>query len=210
MRNVVLFMHMSLDGYVKARGKDASGKDKSFTSPGEDVGELQSVVPELIEGADTLLLGRLVADELLGYWLNAEANDPDLSEGGVAYARWATGAHKAVFSNAPETLPWADSELLLVKNDADIARTVAEIKQRPGQNIVCHGGVRTAQALARLNLVDEYQLVVRPGAIGEGEPLFGTLQERLKLKLLQVRELEAGGIFLRYRPASSTPLSSKC
>jgi dihydrofolate reductase len=89
MRNVVLFMHMSLDGYVKARGKDASGKDK-------------------------------------------------------------------------------------------IPRRLRKL----GQNIVCHGGVRTAQALARLNLVDEYQLIVRPGAIGEGEPLFGKLQQRLNLELL--------------------------
>ena len=73
MRKLVLFMHMSLDGYVKARGKDKTGKDQTVSSPGEDPGVEETVVPELIRDADTLLLGRLVADELLEYWLNAEA-----------------------------------------------------------------------------------------------------------------------------------------
>jgi dihydrofolate reductase len=195
-------MHMSLDGYVKALGKDGTGRDKTVTSAGEDPNALQTVLPELIDSADTLLLGRLVADDLLGYWLNAEARDPDLSKGGIAYARWATGAHKAVFSNTQETLPWADSELLLVKNDGDMVQAVTTLKQRPGKNIVFHGGVRTAQALARLNLIDEYQLVVPPVALGEGEPLFRNLPDRLKLRLLQVVELDVGGLFLRYRPAS--------
>jgi dihydrofolate reductase len=202
MRNVVLFMHMSLDGYVKALGKDATGRDKTVTSAGEDPGALETVVGELIENADTLLLGRRVADELLGYWLNAEAGDPNLSRGGIAYARWATGAHKAVFSNTRETLPWPDSELLLVESDGDMVQAVSTLKQRAGKNIVVHGGVRTAQDLVRLDLIDEYQLVVPPVALGEGEPLFTNLPDRLKLTLLEVTELEAGGLFLRYQAAS--------
>jgi dihydrofolate reductase len=201
MRRLILFMHMSLDGYVKAEGKDETGRDKTVTSPGEDPGALETAVPELIQDADTLLLGRVVADELLGYWLGAEASDPNLTKGGIAYARWATDAHKAVFSNTQETLPWADSELLLFKNDQDMVQAVSTLKHQPGKNILFHGGVRTAQDLARLNLIDEYQLVVSPVALGAGQPLFANLPDRLKLKLLQVTELEAGGIFLRYQPA---------
>jgi dihydrofolate reductase len=201
MRKLILFMHMSLDGYVKASGIDNSGISRTITSPEENPGALETVVPELIAEADTLLLGRHLADDLLGYWLNAEAREPDLSAGGVGYARWATGAHKAVFSNTQETLPWSDSELLLVRNDEDMVRAVSTLKQQPGKSIVSHGGVRTARALVRLNLIDEYQLVVPPVALGAGEPLFGSLTDRLKLELVQVRGLEAGGLFLRYRPA---------
>ena len=133
MRKLVLFMHMSLDGYVKAAGKDETGRDRTVSSPGEDPGVEDTVVPDLIRDADTLLLGRLVADELLGYWLNAEARDPNLAEGAVAYARWATGAHKAVFSHSEETLPWSDSELLLVENDESMAQAVRGLKQRPAR-----------------------------------------------------------------------------
>jgi hypothetical protein len=99
MRRLILFMHMSLDGYGKALGKDGSGRDRTVTSAGEEPGALESVVPELINDADTLLLGRIVADELLGYWLNAEAGDPDLTEGGIVYARWATGAQGRIFQH---------------------------------------------------------------------------------------------------------------
>jgi dihydrofolate reductase len=201
MRNVVLFMHMSLDGYIKADGTDGSGMAKTVTSRGEDPGALQTVVPELIERADTLLLGRRLADDLLTYWLGAEANDANLSAGGIAYARWAVAAHKAVLSNTQETLPWPDAELLLVRSDEELAEAVGSLKRRSGTDVVVHGGVRTAQDLARLDLVDEYQLVVPAAAIGQGEPLFGTLQDRLRLDLLEVRELEHGGIFLRYRSA---------
>jgi hypothetical protein len=51
VRDLVLFMHISLDGYVKALGKDDSGKDTTVTSSGEDPGALQSVLPELIADA---------------------------------------------------------------------------------------------------------------------------------------------------------------
>ena len=57
-----------------------------------------------------------------------------------------------------------------------MVQAVDTLKGRPGKNIVVHGGVRTVQALARLDLVDEYQLVVPPVALGEGRPLFGTCQ----------------------------------
>ena len=203
MRKLVLFMHMSLDGYVKAPGKDETGRDRTVSSPGEDPRVEDTVLPDLIRDADTLLLGRLVADDLLGYWLNAEARDPNLDEGSIAYARWVTGAHKAVFSHSEEALPWSDSELLLVENDEDMAQAVTALKQRAGKNIVFHGGVRTAQALARLNLIDEYQLVVPPVALGDGEPLFSNLPDRLKLRLVEVRELKAGALFLRYHPAAA-------
>jgi dihydrofolate reductase len=203
MRKLILLMHMSLDGYVAASGKDGTGRDRTVTSSGEDPNALDTVVPALIDGADTLLLGRLLANDLLGYWLNAEANDPSLSAGGIAYARWATGARKAVFSHAQETLPWPDSELLLVQSDADMTEAINALKQRPGKNIVCHGGVRTAQRLARLGLIDEYQLVVAAVALGDGRPLFEQLPgDRLKLDLLDVQTLSAGGIFLRYQPAT--------
>jgi dihydrofolate reductase len=68
-----------------------------------------------------------------------------------------------------------------------MVQAVATLKQQPGKNIVFHGGVRTAQALARLNLIDEYQLIVPPVALGDGQPLFRNLPNRLKLRLVQVR-----------------------
>src|SRR5579859_7021330 len=144
MRKLILFMTMSLDGYVAPVDR-TSALNPADDAPDADLGHMETVVPKLINDADTLLLGRLVADQLLGYWLTAEANDPSLSSGGVAYARWAASAHKAVLSRVEEQLPWENSELLLVTTDEDMKRAVSTLKRQPGKNIVVHGGVRTVQ-----------------------------------------------------------------
>jgi dihydrofolate reductase len=193
MRELVLFMHMSLDGYVAA-------SDKTTPMSRGDDGIFEKVVPELMNDCDTLLLGRVVADQLLGYWLTAEANEPDLSPGALAHARWVAGARKVVLSRADEQLPWSDSELAVTRNDDDIVQAVSTLKQQAGKNVVVYGGVRTAQHLARLNLIDEYQLVVHPIALGDGGALFKNLPDPLELTLVELVELNAGTVFLRYRP----------
>jgi len=63
--------------------------------------------------------------------------------------------------------------------------------------------VRTAQNLARLNLIDEYELIVHPVALGNGAALFKDLTNRLELKLVDLVGLKAGAVFLRYRPVTT-------
>jgi dihydrofolate reductase len=187
---------MSLDGYV------AASDETTPMSRGDD-GIFEKVVPDLMNDSDTLLLGRVVADQLLGYWLSAETNDPDLSPGALAHARWVASAHKVILSRADEQLPWSDSELAVARNDDDIVQAISKLKQQTGKNIVVYGGVRTAQHLARLNLVDEYQLIVHPVALGDGGALFKNLPDRLEFTLVELVELKAGAVFLRHRPLTT-------
>jgi dihydrofolate reductase len=196
MRELILFMHMSLDGYV------AASDETTPMSRGDD-GIFEKVVPDLMNDSDTLLLGRVVADQLLGYWLSAETNDPHLSPGALAHARWVASAHKVILSRADEQLPWSDSELAVARNDDDIVQAISKLKQQTGKNIVVYGGVRTAQHLARLNLVDEYQLIVHPVALGDGGALFKNLPDRLEFTLVELVELKAGAVFLRHRPLTT-------
>jgi dihydrofolate reductase len=196
MRELILFMHMSLDGYV------AASDETTPMSRGDD-GIFEKVVPELMNDSDTLLLGRVVADQLLGYWLSAETNDPDLSPGALAHARWVASAHKVILSKADEQLPWPDSELAVARNEDEIVQAISALKQQTGKNIVVYGGVRTAQHLARLNLIDEYQLIVHPVALGDGGALFKNLPDRLELTLVELVELKAGAVFLRHRPVTT-------
>jgi dihydrofolate reductase len=196
MRELILFMHMSLDGYV------AASDETTPMSRGDD-GIFEKVVPELMNDSDTLLLGRVVADQLLGYWLSAETNDPDLSPGALAHARWVASAHKVILSRADEHLPWSDSKVAVARNDDEIVQAISALKQQTGKNIVVYGGVRTAQHLARLNLIDEYQLIVHPVALGDGGALFKNLPDRLELTLVELVELKAGVVFLRHRPVTT-------
>ena len=84
-----------------------------------------------------------------------------------------------------------------------MTEAVTELKQRPGKNIVSlrrrpNGPGSPDQPDRR-----EYQLVVPPVALGDGEPLFSNCRYRLKLRLVEVRELKAGALFLRYHPAAA-------
>jgi dihydrofolate reductase len=192
MRNLILFMHMSLDGFVADKGS-------AWTTVAP--GLFGTAVPALTKKSDTLFLGRVIADDLLGYWLHAEARDPGLAKGEVAYARWATKAHKVIVSKVEEKLKWENAELRVVKSDKDMVRVVSSLKKRPGKNMIVHGGVRTARNLTRLGLIDEYQLVVHPVLLGNGSSIFESLKNRRALELVRIEDLKAGVILLVYKPA---------
>jgi len=195
MRKLILFMHMSLDGFVADKGS-------AWTTMAP--GLFGTAVPALTKKADTLFLGRVISDDLLGYWLHAEARDPRLAKGEVAYARWATKAHKVIVSNIEEKLTVENAELRVVKSDKDMVRVVTSLKKRRGKHIVVHGGVRTARNLTRLGLIDEYQLVVHPMLLGDGLSIFEGLKNRRALELLRIKDLKAGVILLVYKPAGSS------
>ena len=195
MRKLIVFMHMSLDGYVSATDKSASWEG----ADGSDV--FASVVPRLIEDADTLLLGRLLSDELLGYWLKAEATSPGLSKNEIAYARWATGANKVILSRKDEKTAWPNAEVRRVPDDRSMVEAVTDLKKSPGKDIVTHGGVRTVRDLARLGLVDEYQLVIQPVILGSGESIFTSVKGMTPLKLKKAETLDGGALVATYAPA---------
>lgn len=56
--------------------------------------------------------------------------------------------------------------------------------------------------LAQHGLIDEYQFVVAPVALGRGRPLFDGIQQKVTLKLLKTRIFGNGNVLLRYEPAS--------
>jgi len=198
MRKLILFMHMSLDGYVSAADQ---GADWGSADSSADI--FASVVPKLIQDADTLLLGRPLSDELLGYWLNLEAKTPDAPKQELAYARWATEARKVILSKQDEKPKWPNTEIHLVKDDHGMVKAVSAVKNAPGKNIVVHGGVRTARALARLGLVDEYQLVIHPVILGSGLSIFTGVKDITPLKLKGVVSLTGGALVATYVPANT-------
>src|SRR5208282_4587249 len=86
--------------------------------------------------------------------------------------------HVIVISNEREDLKM-DAQLVVVKNDKGLTSSVKKLKESKGGNICILGGVRTAQNLSRLGLIDEYTLMVHPVAIARGKPLFTS---RMSLK----------------------------
>jgi len=102
-----------------------------------------------------------------------------------------------VISNTDEQLGWDNSELLVVDNDAELVEAVTRFKQQPGRDLGVPGGVRTAQAFARLGLIDEYVFMVHPVALGQGRPVF---TDRMNLELVSTKAYKSGVVQVCYRP----------
>ena len=58
-----------------------------------------------------------------------------------------------------------------------------------------------AAALARLDLTDEYRLLVNPIVLGGGTPYFPDLDESIELELLETRTFGSRVVYLRYQRA---------
>ena len=99
------------------------------------------------------------------------------SEGPIATAM--NEKPKAVFSRTLQTAEWGPAEIF----GGDLAAGIADLKARDEDGtVLVHGGPDFAKSLTRLGLVDEYQLMTVPIAIGAGRSPFAELREHLKLE----------------------------
>jgi dihydrofolate reductase len=63
------------------------------------------------------------------------------------------------------------------------------------------GGPTLARAFIERGLMDRYDLVVHPVALGAGTPFFPKLETPLRLRLTETRMFADGAVHLGYEPA---------
>ena len=106
---------------------------------------------------------------------------------------------KYVASTTLEDLEWSNSHLL----EGDVEAAVAELKDRPGKDIVMSGSATLARSLLRAGLVDELHLMIHPVVVGEGARLFPD-GDRHGFELADSKAFESGVVYAVYEPAGST------
>ena len=97
-----------------------------------------------------------------------------------------------------ETLDRVDWNAELLRGD--LGSAVQKLKQQSGKGLFV-GGVMLPQALAELNLIDEYEFVVHPRLAGHGPTLFAGLSKHVDLKLVSRMEFRSGAVVMRYEPS---------
>ncbi len=189
MRKIIVTTWITLDGYI-------SGPNgvMDWIMVDETMGQYEY---NLVNSADTLILGRVTYQSFAGSWPHVPDN-PSVSEGEKEYARILNSMRKIVFSKSLEKAEWNNSQLMRGILPEDIAK----LKQEPGKDIVVYGSASIVQAFTKLGLIDEYQLLVHPVALGSGKPLFAGLAEPAHLRLLQTKSFPSGVIGLYYTPRS--------
>ncbi len=187
MRKVILAMQVSLDGYVG--GPNGEMDWVTFSKEMDD-----TMLPAMMERADTCLIGRNLYLGFAGYWPNAQQTNPNLSNGEILFSHWIDEAQKIVFSTTLEKTEWKHSRLVR----ADLAGEVARLKSQPGKDMVIFGGASTAREFIRLGLVDEYQLMLNPVLLGRGLPLFPDGASTRRLQLVSSATFESRAVALTY------------
>jgi dihydrofolate reductase len=103
-------------------------------------------------------------------------------------------AKKYVVSNTQDGVDW-NAELVR----GDLGKAVQHLKLESGKGLLT-GGVRLPQALAELELIDEYEFVVHPRLAGHGPTLFAGLSRYIDLKLVSRLQFASGAVAMRYEP----------
>jgi dihydrofolate reductase len=185
MPKLTVFNHITLDGYFTDRDGDMSWAHRN-----DD--EWNAFVAENASGEGALLFGRKTYDMMAGYWPTplAKQHQPDLAERMNAMP-------KIVFSRTLDQASWNNTTLV----NGDLVAEVRDLKQRSGPGLVILGSGSIVSQLAQAGLIDEYQIVVSPVALGGGRTLFEGVRQILNLKLTNCRSFGNGNVFLRYQPA---------
>jgi dihydrofolate reductase len=187
MPNVVVFNSVTLDGYFAGANGDISWAH----SAGRD-DEWNAFVAGNAGGGGTLLLGRVTYDMMASYWPTPQAarNDP-------AVAEHINGLRKIVFSTTLGEPKWNNTTVV----KSGVAETVRRLKRTPGPDMVVLGSGSIVLQLAQENLVDEYQFVLCPVALGSGKTMFEGLSERVNLVLSSTRAFRNGKVVICYAPS---------
>jgi dihydrofolate reductase len=182
MRKLIVFNHVSLDGYFVDIHGDMSWAHKQDA-------EWNAFVAENAGSGGTLLFGRITYELMAGYWATPRAiqNDPVVAER-------MNNLPKVVFSRTLDKASWTNTRLVKSGLKAEIRK----MKKEPGMDMTILGSGSIVAQLAQQGLIDEYQLVVNPVVLGKGRTMFDVIQEKLSLKLNKTRIFGNGNVLLCY------------
>ncbi|WP_246752765.1 dihydrofolate reductase family protein [Sinorhizobium sp. BG8] len=192
MRELILTMHMSLDGFVSGPEGEVEwifdGDQEAFAW------KLQTV-----RNASLHIMGSRTFQDMAAFWptstgvfappMNQIPKAVFSSQGPAVLkvAGAATGIEDANVSGAsgqsgrlqPGAESWGDAYVA----SGDLADEIARLKIRDGKPIIAHGGAAFARSLIAEELVDQFALLVHPVVLGRGLPIFSdvVLPRRLEL-----------------------------
>jgi dihydrofolate reductase len=188
----VLYMSMSLDGFVAQRDEDP-GPLHEWVFPGADGGDFDAAVKRLTG------VNRQIYDEFMSTGAVVAGRGTFEPAGG-----WGGDHHDGVpiwilsRHQAPE---WVQ-KWPLVHYVPDLADAMREAKTAAGDKDVLVHGAGIAQRAIPAGLLDEIEIHLVPVLFGEGRRLFDHLGlPQRKLERVRVLEGESGVVHMRYRIA---------
>jgi dihydrofolate reductase len=183
MRKLSVFDTISLDGRFTDKNNDMSW------AHGRSDDEWNAFTSGNASGNGVLVFGRVTYDMMVSFWPTDAARKtmPEVAEG-------MNKAQKIVFSRTLNKVDWNNTRLL----KGDIVAEMHKLKEEPGADMVILGSGSIVAQFADAGLIDSYQLVIAPVAIGAGRTLFEGVSRRLNFTLLDSRAFKNGNVVLTY------------
>jgi dihydrofolate reductase len=186
MRKLVVFNHVTLDGYFV----DDKG-DMSWAHRKQDAEWDQYVAENISAGTGgSMLFGRITYELMASYWPTPAAAkaEPIVAEG-------MNSAVKVVFSKTLDKASWKNTTLI----KGDLAAEVRKMKAETGKDILIFGSGTIVSQLAQAGLIDEYKIIVNPLVIGKGRTMFEGVKDKMTLRLANSRSFSNGNVLLIYQ-----------
>jgi dihydrofolate reductase len=184
MRKLGVFNLVTLDGYFAGEGGDISWHNVDE--------EFQELARKNSTSGSTLLFGRVTYELMAAYWPSPEGDKDD-----PVVARGMNASPKVVFSRTLKKAAWQNTRLV----KGDMLAEVRRLKRGSGKPLTVLGSGTIVAQLAEAGLVDEYQLMLVPVALGRGRTLFEGVKRRLAFDLVSTRRFSNGNLLLVYKPA---------
>ena len=172
MRKSILYIAISLDGYIAGPDEDLSFLDV-VQQENEDYG-----YGDFIQTVDTVVMGRKTYD-----WIMAHV--PEFVH-----------ADKTTFIITRTERQSTENTRF---HTGDLSDLVRRLKTESGKNIFIEGGAEVVKTLLLDDLIDEYVISIIPVLVGGGTKLFEDGRPQQTLKLISTKQFDSGLVQLHYQ-----------
>ncbi len=182
MNKITAFTFLTINGFYKGLNDDIS-----WHVHGEEGNKYSE---DQLAAGNILLFGRKTYEMMNSFWPTQMAFDlyPKVAEG-------MNNAEKIVLSNSLTKASWQHTKII----SDNVIDQIKQLKSTTSKNITILGSGSIVSLLTDAGLIDEYEFLIDPIAIGNGTPIFENINAQLTLKLVSTKVFDKSGqILLTY------------
>ncbi len=142
-----------------------------------------------LQAGNILLFGRRTYEMMYSFWPTPMAAEmfPETAKG-------MNRSEKIVFSSTMKKAEWKNTKVI----GGNIVEEMKRLKKTNGKDMTILGSGSIVAQFADAGLIDGFQIMIDPVAIGSGTTLFGGLKQKLDLKLTGTKTFKSGVVLLSY------------
>ena len=182
MGRLTFSLNVTLDGCVDHREGVVDDETHAFFT-------------RLMDEHGAMLWGRVTYEQIESYWPAVARGDVEAPPAMRQWAAKLEAKPKFVVSSTRSDFPWTNSHPVA----GELRVGVQKLKDAMPAGVLLGSGMLAA-VLDRLDLIDDYRLLIHPRIVGHGPALFqGGLSSTRRLELVSAQPLRSGVVAVHYR-----------